>query len=47
MPLYEAPTITEIGTVAELTQGDGWRGNHDSRTFFGVVTVHYGQPPTS
>ena len=26
---YEAPTVTELGSVADFTQGEGFDGNHD------------------
>lgn len=44
MKQYEAPTISEMGSVSEVTQGNGWRGNHDRISFFGV-TVTWGQNP--
>lgn len=47
MSNYESPTITELGSIADFTRGEGFRGNHDSVTFFGIHLFDYGQPPTS
>ena len=46
----ESPKITELGSVADFTQGEGWRGDHDSITFtiWGYdIDVSWGQPPSS
>lgn len=40
--MYTAPTITEVGSVRDLTLGEGWRGRDDSVTFFGI-TFNYGE----
>ncbi len=50
MTQYERPTITELGSVADFTRGDGFRGEHDSLSFtiWGrEITFSYGQPPSS
>ena len=50
MATYEPPTITDLGSIADFTRGDGWRGDHDNFTFivFGYeISGSYGQPPTS
>jgi hypothetical protein len=46
MKRYEAPTISEMGSVSEVTQGQGWRGTHDQRSFVGGrLTVTWGENP--
>lgn len=50
MNRYEAPTITELGSVADFTRGDGFTGNHDSFSFtiWGhEINFSYGTPPSS
>jgi hypothetical protein len=50
MSEYEAPTITELGTVADFTRGDGFQGSHDSLSFtiWGrEISLSYGAPPSS
>ena len=32
---YESPQLIELGTITEITQGWGARGNSDSFCFFG------------
>ena len=32
-PLYESPRLTVVGSVKDLTLGDGWRGNDDTFVF--------------
>ena len=51
MSTYEAPTVTELGSIADFTRGDGWAGNHDnfswSGTFWGHeinIDIDYGSP---
>jgi len=29
-PQYESPQLTEVGSVKDLTLGEGWRGNDDT-----------------
>lgn len=38
---YEAPQLTTVGSLKDLTLGDGWRGNDDSFMFFGIE-IEYG-----
>lgn len=48
MASYEAPTIVELGSVADFTQGEGFWGDHDSLFIFGYDTgIDYGQSPSS
>jgi hypothetical protein len=43
---YEAPAITELGTVAEFTQGSSFGFNYDNQTWYG--RFGFGSPrPTS
>ena len=47
MSSYEKPTVTELGSVADFTRGDGFRGDHDNITFtlWGYdFSFDYGQP---
>jgi len=37
---YEAPTITTVGSVADVTLAQGIKGNDDTFLFF-----HYGTDP--
>jgi hypothetical protein len=37
MEQYETPTIEELGTVAEFTQGNIFADGSDNRTFFGFT----------
>ena len=39
--MYEAPRITEAGSVRDLTLGEGLAGNDDTFVFF----FHYGEDP--
>lgn len=32
--MYEAPQITEVGSVRDLTLAQGWSGNDDRFLFF-------------
>ncbi|WP_156252160.1 lasso RiPP family leader peptide-containing protein [Pseudactinotalea terrae] len=36
--MYEAPTMTEVGSVRDLTLGEGWAGNDDTLLYF----IRYG-----
>jgi hypothetical protein len=47
MTAYETPHITELGSIADFTRGEGFRGSHDSLTFWGITIIEWGQPPTS
>ena len=44
--MYEAPKMTEVGSVRDLTLGEGVWGRDDSFSFLGF-TVHYGTNPSS
>lgn len=39
---YEAPQLTVVGSVKDLTLGDGWGGNDDTFVFWGYP-IHYGE----
>jgi hypothetical protein len=48
MSTYESPAITELGSIADFTSGQGWLGDHDSLFIFGYDTgIDYGRPPRS
>ncbi|WP_143305767.1 lasso RiPP family leader peptide-containing protein [Marispirochaeta aestuarii] len=34
MKKYESPQLVILGDIAELTRGEGWRGNSDSFWIF-------------
>ncbi len=40
---YEAPSITELGSVSDFTRGEGCRGSQDSLFILGYDTgIHTG-----
>lgn len=39
---YEAPKLTAVGSLKDLTLGRGIRGNDDSLIFFGHVIAEWG-----
>ncbi len=39
---YEAPTITEVGSIRELTQGDLFSPGHDSLSWIPVIGKIFG-----
>jgi len=41
--MYESPTLTEVGSVRELTLGKGFKGSDDS--FLGII--NWGTNPDS
>jgi hypothetical protein len=43
---YEAPTLTKVGSVIDMTLGEGWRGNDDTFVLqIGrfQIPIHYGE----
>jgi hypothetical protein len=45
-PLYESPQLTVVGSVKDLTLGDGWRGNDDTFVFHigrFTISIPYGE----
>lgn len=43
---YESPKLTAVGSVKDLTLGEGWRGNDDTLVFaiFGrTFSIEYGE----
>ncbi|QBI20275.1 lasso RiPP family leader peptide-containing protein [Egibacter rhizosphaerae] len=40
---YETPSITELGSVAAMTRGEGVKGDDDTLAWF----IKYGTDPTS
>ena len=42
MKRYEAPTLDEIGSVADVTRGEGWQGSDDSLTWWGITIIEWG-----
>ena len=45
-PLYESPQLTEVGSVKDLTLGEGFWGNDDTFVFtiWGhQISIHYGE----
>lgn len=42
--MYESPTLTEVGSVRDLTLGEGWNSWDDSIQFFGFVIPLPGTP---
>ena len=42
MKHYEAPKLDEIGSVADVTRGEGWQGNDD-----GFWIFSWGSDPSS
>ncbi|WP_165492046.1 lasso RiPP family leader peptide-containing protein [Egibacter rhizosphaerae] len=43
MKAYETPSITELGSVAAMTRGEGVKGDDDTLAWF----IKYGTDPTS
>ena len=44
-PKYESPELTEVGSVRDLTLGQGWRGNDDTFVFTvkgRTISITYG-----
>ncbi len=39
--IYEPPRLTTVGTLADMTLGEGWRGNDDVLFWF----IRYGTDP--
>lgn len=39
MQTYEAPQLTTVGSLKDLTLGEGWAGNDDVLLFF----IRYGE----
>ena len=46
MKRYEAPTLDEIGSVADVTRGEGLQGSDDSFQWF-IFKIDYGTDPSS
>jgi hypothetical protein len=45
-PLYESPQLTVVGSVKDLTLGDGWRGKDDTFVFHigrFTISIPYGE----
>ena len=45
-PKYESPELAEVGSVRDLTLGDGWRGNDDTFVFHigrHTISITYGE----
>ena len=40
--MYEAPTITEVGSVRDLTLAQGWAGSDDKIVWRGQVIFGWG-----
>ncbi|CAM3429976.1 lasso RiPP family leader peptide-containing protein [Occultella glacieicola] len=41
--MYESPMIQEVGSVRDLTLGEGWAGSDDTFLYF----IRYGTDPSS
>jgi hypothetical protein len=45
-PKYESPELAEVGSVRDLTLGQGWRGNDDTFVFSigrHTISISYGE----